>query len=322
MPDAWSPADAPVFVVGCPRSGTTLVQRLVGAHPAVAAAPETFFMRRFWDRRAAFGTLADDAAFRRVLDALVATPAFADMGLDAAAFRAAAAAAPRRWPALFRLLLAQFGEAQFGEAREGARVVAEKTPNHVLYLDALRRFFPALRVVHVLRDPRAVAWSWRTVPWTTGFAAGDATVWVRYAEAARRAPPSVPLHTVRYERLVRAPEAEARRLCRFLALPFDAAMLRFHEAGPATLDLAREPWKARAAHPIDAAAAVRWQREAPARFVADVEAVAARAMRHWGYRPETTAAHRAVAWSRTRPALLRRKLALVADAVTGRATTR
>jgi hypothetical protein len=311
MPDASSPADAPVFVVGCPRSGTTLVQRIVGAHPDVAAAPETFFMRHLWERRAAFGPLTDDDALHRVLDALVAAPAFADLGLDADALRADALAAPRRWPALFRLVLARFAEAQ-----GGARVVAEKTPNHVLYLDALRRFFPALRVVHVLRDPRAVAWSWRAVPWTTGFAAGDAGVWVRYAEAARRAPPGVPLHTVRYERLVRAPEAEARRLCRFLALPFDAAMLRFHETDAATLDLDREPWKARAARPIDPAAAVRWQREAPARFVADVEAVAARAMRRWGYRPETTAAHRAVAWCRTRPAVVRRKLALVADAVT------
>jgi hypothetical protein len=304
-------AFAPVFVVGCPRSGTTLVQRLLGAHPMVAAAPETFFVRHHWMRRAAYGPLTGNCAFRRAVDDLVRAPAFGEMGLEAGAFRRAAAEGERTWPALFRLLLSRFA------AREGARVVAEKTPNHALYLDVLARFFPAMRVVHVLRDPRAVAWSWRRVPWSTGLVAADAGVWVRYVEAARRALARRPraMHTVRYERLVRAPEAEARRLCRFLALPFEAAMLRFHQTDAAPLDLAREPWKARAAEPIDARAATRWQREAPTRFVADVEAVAVRAMRRWGYAPETTAAHRAVAWCRTRPGLARRKLRLIAHAL-------
>lgn len=67
------------FLVGCPRSGTTLLQRLLDAHPDVAVAPETFFVERFWQRREEYGPLADDRCFERLLHDISAVPEFAEM---------------------------------------------------------------------------------------------------------------------------------------------------------------------------------------------------------------------------------------------------
>lgn len=273
-----SPADAPVFLVGCPRSGTTLLQLMLDSHPEVAVAPETFFVRRFGRARRRYGDLADDAAFERLLDDVVAAPSFAEMQLDAGAYRAAARAGPRRLDALFRLLLDQFA------ARRGARVVGEKTPNHLLYLKTLTRWFPRARCVQIVRDPRAVVLSWKGVPWSKGSVAADAEVWRKYQAAAGRAPAGARIHVVHYEALLESPEPVLSGVCAFLDLPFDAGMLRHHET-PTTLDVVREPWKSRALEPLQTVDADRWRTLLAPAEVRAIESVAWREMRRAGYRP-------------------------------------
>ena len=282
-------ADRPVFIVGCPRSGTTLLQRMLDAHPNVSIAPETFFIRRFWKHRAEHGDLQRDAAFERLLRDIMAMPEFEEMGLDADAFAAAARNTERLYAALFRLMLRQFA------GQRGAQVVGEKTPNHVLYLSTLHGFFPEARFIHLVRDPRAVVNSWQSVPWSSGRAWRDAEIWVEYVAAGRAAQSLLgeALLVVHFEALVRAPSDELRRVCNHLAIDFDPAMLAFHERMPQAVDVAREPWKKNATQPIEPATADRWRTTLSPRHWAEVEAVAADEMRHWDYGPEQPA------WKRT-----------------------
>jgi hypothetical protein len=51
-------AERPIFVVGCPRSGTTLLQLMLHSHPRIAIPPETRFMLDIYERRLEFGDLA------------------------------------------------------------------------------------------------------------------------------------------------------------------------------------------------------------------------------------------------------------------------
>jgi hypothetical protein len=299
----------PFFIVGCPRSGTTLLQRMLDAHPDVAVAPETFFIRRFWKRRTEYGDLQRDAAFERLLRDIMAIPEFEEMELAPDAFAAAARDADRSYAALFRLLLRQFAE------QRAAQVVGEKTPNHVLYLPTLHDFFPDARFIHLVRDPRAVVNSWRSVPWSSGRAWRDAEVWVEYVAAGRAAGSLLgeALQVVHFETLVRAPEQTLRRVCAHLALDYDPAMQAFHERTPQTVNVEREPWKANATQPIDPSVAEQWRSALTPQQVTEVEAVAAEEMLHWGYAPEQPMWRRAV----TQAALpLRRvgwKLELVFD---------
>ena len=278
-----------VFIVGCPRSGTTLLQRMLSAHPDVAIAPETCFIRRFWAHRADYGDLDQDAPFERLLRDIVAMPEFAEMDLNADAFMAAAWQADRSYAAVFRLLLVQYAEQQ------EATVVGEKTPNHVLYIPTLHDFFPEARFIHVVRDARAVVNSWRSVPWSSGRRWRDAEIWVEYVAAGRAAAPARPdaLRAVHFEDLVRAPEATLRRVCDNLALTYDPTMLSFHEHAPEAINTEREPWKATTTQPIDPTVADRWRTALTPRQVVAIEAVAGDEMRHWGYELEQPAWRRA-----------------------------
>ena len=281
----------PFFIVGCPRSGTTLLQRMLDAHPSVAVAPETFFIRRFWRRRATYGDIQHDTAFEQLLHDIMAMPEFDEMGLDAEAFAAAAQYVERSYAALFRLVLQQFAE------QRGAPRAGEKTPNHVLYLPTLHDFFPEARFIHLVRDPRAVVNSWQSVPWSSGRAWRDAEIWVEYVAAGRAAQPLIgdALLAVHFEDLVRNPNDQLRRVCDHLAIDFDPAMLAFHERTPNAVNIAREPWKENVTQPVDPATADRWRTRLGARAKVEAEAVAAEEMRHWGYAPEVPAWQRSVA---------------------------
>ena len=265
---------------------------MLDAHPDVAVAPETFFMRHFWEQRDAYGDLSENAVLDRLVDDLTATSAFKEMGLDDTAFRAAVREAPRRWEEVFRVFLQQFA------ASRDASFVGEKTPNHVLSLPTLRRWFPEARVVHLVRDPRAVVNSWRTVPWSSGYRWRDAEIWVEYVRAGRRAEEAGGrVRSLHFEALVQSPEEELRALCDHLGVPYDARMLAFHEQAPATVDVEREPWKERATDPIDPTVADRWRRELSPSAQAQVEAVAVAEMERWGYAAEKSK------WRRRRAAL-------------------
>ena len=272
----------PVFLVGCPRSGTTLLQRLLDAHPEVAVAPETFFCRNFWKRRREFGDLNQDENHDRLLDKICSLPEFAEMGLSRDAY-AGAAKGIRSLEGLFQLLFAQFADLR------GARVVGEKTPNHLLYMRSLERLFPGARFVLIIRDPRAVTASWRSVPWSNGSLASDAEVWRKYQSAARRLPPrKAELHTLRYEELVRAPEAVLQGVCNFIGVPFDKAMLEFHHSESLSVDAEREPWKREANSPLTDQRVEGWRAELTADEVRQIEAVTWFEMRRAGYAPETS----------------------------------
>lgn len=274
--------DAPVFIVGCPRSGTTLLQRMLDALPGVAIAPETHFIRRFWFRRARYGDLSSDESYARLIRDVVAIPEFADMGLDPEAFRDAAFRRTRGYGELLGLLFTQYA------AVNKARIVGEKTPNHLLYMQTLETLFPLARFVHIVRDPRGVVNSWRHVPWSTGSVSRDALVWRRYLATARRRPPRRRdrLLTVRYEALLAQPAASVQRICRFIGA--DAVNDVTDDVVTGTVDVDREPWKANALRPLDPKRLDAWGSELTEEQIAQIEAITWVEMIRWGYHPRTT----------------------------------
>ncbi len=274
----------PIFLVGVPRSGTTLLQRMLDAHPQVAIAPETFFVRKFGERRKHYGRL-DDARHRtKLLRDLTALPEFAEMGLDAADFTARLVDRDLEYEDVFAELLDAY------RRKRNKPQVGEKTPNHLLAMQRLEGWFPNARFVHIVRDPRAVTESWRNVPFTNGSLETDAEVWRRYLETSRKARPlHAPYVEVRYENLLANPEAELRRMCTAIHLDFDWAMLAYHEVAPVGIDIEREPWKAEALKPLKRTAGEResWRERLTASEITRIESVVWFEMRQKDYRPAT-----------------------------------
>lgn len=229
------PTDAPVFIVGMPRSGTSLVEEILAAHPAVHALGE----------RTELGVLARDLAeiTRRPL-------AFPE---------GVAELSPLEAVSLARRYLAAVGGLPAGKSR-----LTDKAPGNFLFLDLVARLFPNARVVHCLRDPRDVALScfFQDFGDHGGVSfASDLEHLARHLEGYRRtmdhfrATSPLAIHEVRYEDLVAAPEPEMRRLVEFVGLDWDPACLRFHENRRAVVTASTRQVRA----PIHTRSVARWR---------------------------------------------------------------
>jgi hypothetical protein len=225
-----------LFIVGCPRSGTTLLRRMVDAHPQVAITRETHWIPDIF--RQGKGVDADGRVTAELPGVLLAHPKFAKLGFERRELDELVAAGKPSYGAFVGAIFDRYG------AGQGKRLVGDKTPGYAREIPLLHGLFPTARFVHLVRDGRdvclsALAWArkaeqferrfptWREAPVAT------AALWWRWhvllaRQASLELMPGL-YHELRHEALVADPEAECRRLCDFLGVHFDAAMLRFHE---------------------------------------------------------------------------------------------
>lgn len=255
--------DHAVFVTGRGRSGSSLLLRLFDGHPQIYPIPRE--SRLLTEVAPAFRTSGDRAAVANFLtdhfaEYTGAAPAEAARRFDEGAARLDPAS-----PTLARELVGVVLDA-LAAARDpaGARCFLEKTPKTEAHLDEVFASFPQARVIHLVRDPRAVYLSnkrsdaYRMEP---DFAARQ---WVkslgcilRQTTKFARGPQ---IQILRYEDLVGRPRETLADLCGFIGVEFDEALAR------PTVDGA--PWRgnaygddAAATSEIEAAKAESWRDE-------------------------------------------------------------
>lgn len=235
------------FVVGCPRSGTTLLQSMLGQHPAVLTLPETHYAQKVRGRldggplRALVSPRAARRALRSVQEAV---------GVDPAVVRPPDSLRARAWE---RALVRTLDEAA---SQRGAAVWVEKSPVHLRWVEELAEVAEGCGFVHVLRDGRDVVASFyrlcladpeRWVPQLLGRGTAglveddrgrrrvlDAAVdrWNQDVARSARYVGHPRHHVVVYEELVDDPARVLGDLCAWLGLGYDDAMLRPWEAAP------------------------------------------------------------------------------------------
>lgn len=230
-----------VFVVGCPRSGTTLLQTLLGAHPDVVTFPETHLLARLVEARPRPGRLGlvRPRAARAALD-------------DFAALVDAPVPRPRR-PTLAAHLAAALAALDGVRDRAGAVAWVEKTPRHLHHLDLVDRHAADAAVVHVVRAGAEVARSLHRAStehpdaWTGPRSVADAAARWSADLDRTRARAARGDAVVRYHRLVDDPDAELDRLCARLGWRWDdsvAAAVAAERQRLAASLADGEPWKA------------------------------------------------------------------------------
>jgi hypothetical protein len=214
-----------VFVVGCGRSGTTLVRAMLDAHPVMAVPPESYFVARMIRRPRDYEAAGGFDVDRFVAD-LESNPWYRKWGLEARMLRAALEPSPLDLADAVRRVFHAYASA-YDKPRYG-----DKTPSYVRHIGLLARTFPEARFLHVVRDGRDVALSFLRVPFGPRTLEEAALVWRSRVLAGRRAGAALGperYQEIRYETLVREPEEQLRDVARFCDLLYDSAMLRFNE---------------------------------------------------------------------------------------------
>ena len=195
------PAEAPVFIIGMPRSGTSLVEQILASHPEVFGAGElTLFTALASDGPAAFP--ADVAA------------------MDGAALRA---------------LGARYVERLVARA-PAARRITDKLPANFLLAGLIHLALPRARIIHVRRDPLDTCWSCFATLFTAGQPfAFDLPELGRYYRAYERLMahwravlPQDAMLEIDYEAIVADLPGAARRMIAYCGLDWDEACLAFH----------------------------------------------------------------------------------------------
>ena len=247
-----NPSTAPVFVVGGPRSGTTLLSAMLAAHSAFDCGPETHCLSR-WSRLAQSerDRILDPADWPERATAYVCSlslgkqPIYPMYDLSLEDVRTWLVSRPPSLATMLESLTAQRAE------RLGAPRWVEKTPRHLEVPELITEAWRQARIVRIVRDPRDAAVSLTRVPFGTPSLLTNLSVLARMNEAAaefyRGSPQAM---TVRYEDLVAAPQRELQRICEFVGVEYESAMVD-DRRGATGVAADHEWWKGDATGPLD-----------------------------------------------------------------------
>jgi tetratricopeptide (TPR) repeat protein len=221
-----SPSTLPIFIVGMPRSGTSLVEQILASHPAAFGAGEV----TYWD--GAFATLHE--ATRVGKSEAEIFPELAKRYLDR--------------------LRALCG---------GASRVADKMPANFLYAGLIHAVLPRARIIHVQRHPIDTCLSiyFQNFPHMGPFANDLDNLAFYYGEYLRitahwrNVLPAATLLEVSYEGMIEDQEGWTRRMLEFVGLPWDASCLDFHRTDRVVVTASR--WQVR--QKMSSSSAGRWR---------------------------------------------------------------
>ena len=252
----------PIFIVGAPRSGTTMLAAMLGSHPDLAAGPETQFFSKLpleslqqaaasadWPRTATERLMSLTLADQPVVDLFETSRA----GIEAFLSEREASV-----QAMLEALTVPYARSR------GAVRWVEKTPNHILNLGTLRALWPDAAIIRIVRDPRDVGLSTRKLPTFSDEILPNIYIWQRWNAQAEPFLARDPLSmTVRYEDLVDDPERHLRRVCDLIGAAFDPAMIAFAGAA-ADVSSANETWKTQVSGALTASRKYAWKADLPA----------------------------------------------------------
>ncbi len=263
---------SPIFVIGFPRSGTTLLATILSRHSRIAAPPETRFLEE----------VADGATDRSAMLARAfGNRRCQDLGLDAETVAARFSDRPATYDWLFRIMLETYA------ADAGKELVAEKSPVHLLHMPALIQWYPKARFLVLARDGRDCVLSLLKTPWAHNSLLRHSAEWRRRMRRVRQIRDALgkSVHIVRYEDLVLTPEIELRKVMAFLDLAFEDDQLRPTAASSAVPDW-EKGWKGKAVDRPDPGRIAAWKREAEPGALLTMESVMRGELAAWGYETE------------------------------------
>lgn len=263
--------DSPFFIVGCGRSGTTLLRNMLNHHSKIAIPLESLFIIDYLS--------AKDSTPADTMRSLIAREyEIEEWGMEVSPDDLAEAATARDIIiAVHKKYMETHGKVMWGQ----------KTPRFIRHGELLKATFPDCRFIHVIRDPRAVVSSliqsnvhrsnayYASLRWLNDVGEG-LRLKDRYGED---------LLEIRYEDLVGNPKESLKAVCAFIGVDFEPSILEYHKKGDREYSayykkvhsmLGKSPTTGR----IDA-----WRTSLSKREISLVESLCGETMKELGYEP-------------------------------------
>lgn len=235
-------APSPVFVIGTPRSGTTLTARMLGNHPRLFMPGETHYFDDVYARRDQLGPPTEPKGAARIAERLITLYGRYNEPMDQARVesltdRSRLADLISEHCSDYGQVLRLFMELQM-RAAEGA-IWGNNAPRDIFNIKDIHAFFPDARIIVCVRDPRDFLGSYKGKWRATAQAEVDrlkrlyhpvvtSFLWkssMKQLPAIERVFAPEQVQVQRYEQLVTSPEESARALCRHVGVEYDPHML-------------------------------------------------------------------------------------------------
>ena len=203
----------PFFIVGCPRSGTTLLQLLVATHPNIAIPPESHIFDRFSKYFDNYGELEEYPNLKLLVKDLLEDYHIRDWELGVTVGDFCAQLQEKSIKGVISLLMGMYTRKE-GKVRWG-----DKTPQHTLYLNEIKNVFPEAKFIHLIRDGRDVAVSSSKIFVGPPSIYGIAQEWRKYVflfEQFKETLNPGSYIEIKYEKMVRNTQSELNRIFEFL----------------------------------------------------------------------------------------------------------
>lgn len=272
----------PIFIVGCSRSGTTLLQSLLDAHPSIAIPPESQIYYRFGETFSYYGDLSVSRNRRQFIQDLVQDAYIMKWGMDFSIDEVERAASAFTREAIVEALF------QLYMNEKDAKRWGDKTPEHIRYLPMIREDFPDAHFVHLVRDGRDVAEAFRRMIFGPVSALGLGDTWCRevmHWHEFQEEEGGEGMMEVRYENLVSSPKRVLEEILAFIDEPFVDTTRRYSDSEVINLT-GSEPWHSSLQQGITTDKVGIYRERLSERDIEIFEYVAGSALEAYEYRPD------------------------------------
>lgn len=222
--------EAPIFVIGPERSGTTLLMTILGCHPRIAVPEVAWYYPRFYPYLPTYGDLDIPASLRTLVEEMI-------FGLKTPFW-----GVPVNPKTIVDEVLAYIQQASFAgvyngilswyAAHQNKPRWGEKTPGNLFFVDAILADFPNAKFLYLVRDGRDASAEYLESAFGATNIYSAAILWKLCQDAVkpwREKLKGTQWLDIHYETLVREPIAILQEVCRFLGEDYDPDILQFHQ---------------------------------------------------------------------------------------------
>ncbi len=271
----------PLFIVGLPRSGTTLLSNILSTSSDLCVTPELWFFN-YWVPKYKFLNLKNEAHLDFFLNKFLNSQRFFLLSISKEKVKEKIIREKESisFNRIFEIVMTVYRE------KQGKPKIGEKTPGQYKIIPYLLKNFPTSKVVCVVRDPRAIAASLINVPFGSNYVSLTAKRWKRYMQRLETIADNKNVHIVKYEKLITNFEEELLRIGAFLEIELNTEKARKNDGSSFTV-VEREGWSKnhfkKAASPISTQSLHKWKDQLSDLQVAVIEKITQPLAERFGY---------------------------------------